>query len=218
MGDEERPTYTWGEGSEASYLSDEAVESGSRVSVRYPSGDSYVGTFTLDKKKDHGTYTMTSEGEPDEEGNPTVLKSVYEGYFGDGGRTGLGKMTFENGEVYYGIWANDKPNGRGSYSYSNGDVYSGSWAEGRRSGKGTYKYAKDGSMLVGDWENDKLVRGNFKVADGTEISSFFNGNIPVGLGLIRTSKHVSTGMFVSQGDDGDEISESKWASEAIYNN
>lgn len=215
MGDEERPTYSWGGSETASYLSDEAVESGAEVTVQYPSGDSYVGTFTLDKTKDKGTYTMISEGEPDDEGNPTVLKSVYDGNFGDGGRSGLGKMTFENGEVYYGIWANDKPHGDGSYSYGNGDVYSGSWSDGKRSGRGTYKYAKDGSMLVGDWEGDRLVRGTFKVADGSEVSSFFNGNIPVGLGLIRTAKHVSTGLFVGQGDDPQE---SKWSSEAIYNN
>ena len=170
LSDEENPTYSWGSQS-ASYLSDEAVESGAKITVNYPNGDIYNGTFTLDKEKDVGSYTTVTEGEPDEEGNPTKAVATYEGSFSGGLRSGLGKMTYPNGETYYGIWKEDKPDGDGSYSYANGDIYSGKWVAGSRSGKGAYKYSKDGSVVVGDWDSDKLVRGTWKRANGSEVGS-----------------------------------------------
>ena len=98
MGDEEVPTYEWAGGESTTYVSDSHVEAGTTCKVKYPSGDVFEGTFTLDKEKEEGTYTMSIPGEDDEEGNPTFQYSVYSGAFSKNLRSGAGTQTYPNGE------------------------------------------------------------------------------------------------------------------------
>lgn len=91
------------------------------------------------KGKPHGYVTIT-ETKDDPKG-----KIVYEGFFKDGKRDGLGEQVFESGDIYNGGWMNGKLHDRGVYYFANGDKFIGMWKEGLYDGVGVFHYT-DGSM------------------------------------------------------------------------
>lgn len=112
----------------------------------------------------------------------TLVKIVaaYEGNYVDGVKSGVGKMTFPNGDIYHGEWKDDRMNGDGSFMYANGDIFSGKFEGGIRSGKGTYEFAEDKSLLVGNWTDNTITDGKWMFKDGGSYVGHFEGGKPIG--------------------------------------
>ncbi len=119
--------------------------------------------------------------------------SKYTGHFQNGLRHGIGKMTYQdgnvyegpfvmgkkqgengtmifvsNGDKYVGQWSNDQPNGRGKYYFATKERYEGEFKNGTFDGQGTMYYA-DGASFTGGWsKNLKNGTGVFRSVDGKE--------------------------------------------------
>jgi hypothetical protein len=103
-----------------------------------PLGGYENGTYTGKMNMDNGH--RTGIGRMDYDKFPTKIKNydpdyhIYYGNFEDDLRSGFGKMTY----------------------YDNDYTYEGDWKEGNKNGFGK-EIHKDGSIFVGEWENDMAV-------------------------------------------------------------
>jgi radial spoke head protein 1 len=183
--------------------------------VVYANGDSFEGMFNdLKQRHGKGTYSYqnapVAEGEEeagDEEGSEgkKSAAAVYSGDFRFGKKDGVGKMKYPNGSIYNGSWKNDIKSGSGSYTYPNGDVYTGRWSNDVKSGRGSYYFAKNGSTLVGTWENGTMKSGKWVHADNTSYHGSFNGSAPQGSGVYYfKSGNVLEGKYESKTNGEDE--------------
>ncbi|KAM3137522.1 hypothetical protein pb186bvf_010312 [Paramecium bursaria] len=102
----------------------------------------------------------------------------YEGDFIKNLKHGIGKLVYKDKGEYYGQWENGQRHGEGIFTYVNKDVYSGWWAFGKKDGKGTYVYADTGARLVGDWKENKIVKGKWILPNGTFFEGIFENNKP----------------------------------------
>jgi hypothetical protein len=91
---------------------------------------------------------------------------TYEGEVRGDMRHGMGKMTYNNGNIYEGEWKNDKRHGKGKFTYPNGTYYEGEYENEIRSGNGVCTYP-DGSKYVGAWK--------LGLRDGVGTMEFSNG-------------------------------------------
>jgi hypothetical protein len=73
----------------------------------------------------------------------------YDGTLVMGLRQGKGAFTWANGQRYEGDWVADRPEGQGSMRFVNGDQYQGSLLAGTPTGRGTMSYAF-GDRYVGE--------------------------------------------------------------------
>jgi len=166
----------------------------------YLSGDTYEGTYVEGIRAGKGLYTFKKFGD------------TYEGQYEENRKHGMGKMIYRNnttgedeeaepeenavprGGSYLGAFSagmrgcNAEANpaevaSEGTFSYSNGDVYVGQWKAGKKWGKGSYMYAKDGTKLIGEWENGKMTSGKWIFPNGTFYSGKFRYNKPFGKGV-----------------------------------
>ncbi|KAL6078343.1 agglutinin-like protein 2 [Balamuthia mandrillaris] len=107
-------------------------------------------------------------------------------------------ITFPDGREYSGEWENDQPNGQGcernpnlrylssSPSHNNENItiteeqdcfcYVGQFVNGKKQGKGSLRRGhRDGEVLVeGAWEDNRLLRGKERSADGTIYEGEFS--------------------------------------------
>ncbi len=90
--------------------------------------------------------------------------------------------TFSGKGVYQGYWENNYRHGEGVFTYANGDVYSGWFRFGNKEGTGTYYSAATNMKLTGEWKENKIVSGNWELANGTLFQGKFNDNKPNGVG------------------------------------
>lgn len=189
------------------------VKSAGPGKAKYPNGDEFVGAFNEAGQREGGqcTYTWNTaeganpwvpEGGYPEEGAPTVK---YEGGFAEGVKSGLGRISYPNGDRYQGLWAGGKKNGQGTFYYASGDIYSGNWENDQRSGKGTYVFAKDRSQLIGEWSAGQLGVGKWVFEDGTSYHGQFKNCKPIGKGVFYfPNGNQQEGEYVEEGDDEDE--------------
>jgi radial spoke head protein 1 len=183
--------------------------------VVYANGDTFEGLFN-DMKQRHGkgVYSYSTapvadgEDEPeadDAEGKSSAAAATFTGDFRFGKKEGFGKMKYPNGSVYNGAWTKDQRHGAGSYTYPNGDVYTGRWSNDIKSGRGSYFFAKNGSTLVGTWENGNMTNGKWVQSDNTSYHGAFNGSTPTGTGLFYfKSGNVLEGKYESKSTGEDE--------------
>ena len=112
-----------------------------------------------------GTYVgqVNQAGEPHGEGTFIYKKDdekkrvSYEGGFENGKRVGIGKISWQGGDVYYGNFANDNINGRGIWTYRKDDMmdtldYVGEVKNGIREGEGVLRFV-DGRSYTGTFKN-----------------------------------------------------------------
>ena len=112
-----------------------------------------------------------------------VEKAKYEGNYLNGQKSGVGKMTYPNGDVYEGEWVADKFNGEGTYTYKkSGDIYSGSWLNGKKHSFGRYEYEGDRSMLIGNWDNGQFKTGKWEFKGAGYYEGTFKFGRPLGTG------------------------------------
>ena len=182
-----------------------------RARAEYPNGDVYVGDFDEEgQKHGQGTYTYAVPAvredpeDPDSEVVTEASSYSYTGGWADNQRSGVGKMTYPNGDSYHGQWLNGLRHGQGAYVKANGDMYSGAWSEGSKFGQGVYVYAADGSQLVGKWVQNKFKQGVWKMKDGTvyetEGTGRFVRNLPEGPGAFTFpgTGNVQRGEFITK--------------------
>ncbi|MGE5579060.1 MAG: trypsin-like peptidase domain-containing protein [Bacillota bacterium] len=116
--------------------------------------------------------------------------ATYVGQIDEYGKPhGLGKFTWNNGDVYDGTWYHGSRSGLGTYTWANGQVYAGTWYEGLRSGLGEMTYP-DGSRYSGyylmdymhglgtyTWPNGDSLRGEWKMdrVDGIAMYTWADG-------------------------------------------
>ena len=217
MGDEDtsptyRVTYLDGDMADLTHLSRPG-----RARVVYANGDTFEGMFnSMKQRHGKGIYSYqkapVAEGEDeggdeDSEGKSNAAAAVYSGDFRLGKKQGAGKMKYPNGSVYNGSWTADQRNGTGSYTYPNGDVYTGRWANDTKTGRGSYYFAKNGSTLVGTWENGTMKTGKWVHSDNTSYHGSFQGSAPQGSGIYYfKSGNVLEGKYESK-TNGDEDEE-----------
>ena len=102
----------------------------------------------------------------------------YEGEFVKGRRTGKGILTWANGDKYEGDFIEGKRTGKGVLTWANGDKYEGDFVEGKRTGKGTLTLVS-GDKYEGDFIQGFLTgEGVFSWADGDIYKgSFVEGEL-----------------------------------------
>lgn len=151
-------------------------------------GDKYEGYYEENKKHGFGKMMYTSKSGADDDADadkPSMREGTYLGYFSAGMR---GRKNAE-----------DKGESDGTFTYANGDIYVGQWMQGKKHGKGTYSYAKDGTKLVGDWVEGKIVRGEWIFPNGTFYSGKFRYNKPFGKGVwVFKNGNQMTGEYVQK--------------------
>jgi len=53
------------------------------------------------------------------------------------------------------------------YIYPNKDVYSGEWKNGKKHGQGTYVFSATGMKYIGEWYENKFLKGKWTYPNGT---------------------------------------------------
>ena len=100
------------------------------------------------QKLDSGGFSFQGEGTLyDERG-----RSVYQGNWLNGKRSGKGTAWLADGIIYSGNWIDDQQDGQGTYLFSTGEEYQGNFLKGKKHGQGTYTFA-DGGKYLGDFRD-----------------------------------------------------------------
>jgi hypothetical protein len=76
------------------------------------------------------------------------------------------------------------PDGIGKASFQNGQVYEGSWRVGHQEGQGSLSYP-DGSEFIGSFDNGIRKKGILRTAGGTELSGIWKNGKLTGEGSAR---------------------------------
>lgn len=152
----------------------------------YENGETYDGEYVEGVRQGRGTYVF-------------VNGDVYKGAYEENGKHGLGEMKYSSktgaedeepdegaptrGGRFRGYYRKSQRHGEGSFTYVNGDVYCGKWENGKKHGEGTYVYAKDGTQLIGQWVDGKIVNGRWLFPNGIYYIGKFLYNKPTGTGV-----------------------------------
>jgi hypothetical protein len=108
--------------------------------------------------------------------------NLYEGEWRDDKRHGQGKFITATGGLYEGEWKDDMMHGPGKLAYPNGNVYEGEWKDDKRYGHGKFIFS-DGSLYEGAWKNDKWHgRGRFTATSGNVYEGGWKGGKKHGKG------------------------------------
>ncbi len=99
--------------------------------------------------------------------------SEYQGALDGFVRSGIGTLSYANGDIYTGEWKNDEIHGQGKFEYhASSDIYEGNIEGGKKSGFGKYTYKslqEPNTVYEGNYEND-LPNGQGKL-------TFYDGSV-----------------------------------------
>jgi len=163
-------------------------------------GDKYEGFYEENKKHGFGKMVYTkktgdeeADAAAEEEGKPDTRSGTYLGYFTAGER---GTKAGGGG---------DAAMSQGTFTYASKDIYVGEWQGGKKHGKGSYSYAKDGTKLIGDWVQGKIVSGEWIFPNGTFYSGKFRYNKPFGKGVwVFKNGNQLTGEYIQKEQPAEE--------------
>lgn len=68
------------------------------------------------------------------------------------------------------------------YIYQNKDIYSGNWLNSKKHGHGTYVFTATGMKYIGEWSENRFLRGKWSYPNGTYFEGDFQNNKPKGRG------------------------------------
>jgi hypothetical protein len=164
-----------------------AMKDGLHASIKFVTGDAYLGEWRANKPHGQGTLTYRSGNKIEGTSIDYVIYfmmlqsliqtfvciglSVISGEFADGLPHGFGTYWIKDQELglrmsYRGTFANNQRSGQGTMIYANGQKYSGSWAEGVRCGVGRMEYL-NGDVYEGEWAHDmRHGQGTLYLANG----------------------------------------------------
>ena len=91
-----------------------------------------------------------------------------------GSTSGLGSLTYPDGEKYVGEWKDGKKHGQGTDIFSSGNKYEGEYKDGEKHGQGTYTLT-DGNRFEGEWKDGKPWNLTIYNKDGNIIGKWVNG-------------------------------------------
>ena len=155
------------------------IKRAGEASVKYPCGDTYVGWFNDEGKRDgRGEYSWVKAPTEEDDDDEEKVVATYKGAYVSGKRCGSGRFTAPDGSIYDGIWDNGLKSGQGSLVYASKDAYSGEWRNNLRHGKGMYLFKATGSRLNGVWEEGEVKNGTIFHADGSRFEGIFEKNLP----------------------------------------
>ena len=97
--------------------------------------------------------------------------------------SGIGKITWTNGDVYDGTLVKGQRQGKGLFIWANGQRFEGDWVQDTPSGKGKMQFANgnryEGDVVAGIPQG----MGRMQYASGDDYSGRFNAGVPDGRGL-----------------------------------
>ena len=128
---------------------------------------------------------------------------VYEGYFIQGKKNGLGKLTNKKTKVVYeGEWVNDIKEGNGKEIYSDGSVYIGNFTNNKKNSQGKL-YLANGSVYEGEFLNDKINgEGVLRYCDNRVCYGTWKDNVLTGFGKLVCNENVYLGYFNNDRKNG----------------
>lgn len=123
--------------------------------MRYPSGNTYEGEWSLDKKCGNGVMIWKDVDE------------IYLGNWADDQPHGYGEYIWADSaakpslkrcmcNMYRGNWTGGTRSGHGSFFYSDGSQYTGEWTDNQKDGSGVYCHA-DGRVHFGFYAADRML-------------------------------------------------------------
>lgn len=149
----------------------------------YTNGDSYVGSFRMNKRHGNGTATY-ADG------------ATYDGEWFEDERHGCGHLTEKDGTTYEGNFKHDEKHGVGTLERPCGERYTGSFAHNLRKGRGILNLP-DGGSFEGCFDNDAINGlGTMRFACGDEYVGLFKDNKMHGAGTYAfASGDTHTGEY-----------------------
>jgi hypothetical protein len=180
----------------------------------YSNGDSFIGSFSENKKSGYGRYFFKNG-------------DIYSGNYFRDEASGFVEILYANGDKYVGMVSNYELDGQGTYSFFEGSSYQGIWNQGKfsqgnhfdRTGKliysGSYKlqstsFQRDGEGVLyiysdDDDKNVSIYRGNFRdglpngegeyIAGGAKYNGFWIDGEFTGRGFLQTPTVRYEGIF-----------------------
>lgn len=121
---------------------------------------------------------------------------IYEGFFKDNKKDGLGRQCGSKGDIYDGYWRNDKKCGFGVMEIVDKKYkYVGDWKNDQFDGIGNL--ITDDAVYEGEWkENKQHGKGNLVYADGRVYTGAFRKGVIQGYGtLIWPNGHGYAGQW-----------------------
>ncbi|KAK2957660.1 putative Phosphatidylinositol 4-phosphate 5-kinase 5 [Blattamonas nauphoetae] len=133
---------------------------------RFPNGDIYKGEYKKGVRQGPGKYFWKKP----------IAK--YSGTYENHKKEGYGLMKYPDGSSYDGQFHEGRRHGDGTYTYPNGDTYIGQWENGKKHGKGTHTFKQDGNQYIGVWRAGQIIRGVWKIKDGSYYVGQFDKQRP----------------------------------------
>lgn len=138
--------------------------------ITFSDGSVYEGNFVENNIEGFGKLIW-----------PKSENKIYEGEWLNNVMEGRGKMTWlSNGKVYDGFYCDDKKHGLGCFSWGTGEKWVGYWKDGIRHGKGILIDKEYKILEKGDWTMGKKIVDydpeNEKLEGFEEIFAFAEGN------------------------------------------
>jgi hypothetical protein len=123
-------------------------------------------------------------------------------------KDGTKQVEYKDG-TYHGVFKNGKRNGKGTMKYNDGSLYVddgslyvGQWENDKRHGKGNMKY-KDGSVYEGEWKDGKRNgKGTMKYNDGSVYEGQWENNKRHGKGNM---KYKDGSVYEGEWEDGKKV-------------
>eukprot|EP01059_Diplonema_ambulator_P008732 TRINITY_DN18443_c0_g1_i1.p1 TRINITY_DN18443_c0_g1~~TRINITY_DN18443_c0_g1_i1.p1 ORF type:complete len:513 (+),score=133.16 TRINITY_DN18443_c0_g1_i1:172-1539(+) len=123
--------------------------------ISYENGDTYHGQVHNNRRNGNGVTTYACGG-------------TLSCWWVDDRPNGYGERRWPDGSIFEGMWKDGKPSGQGWMRYSDGCIYYGRWRDGNREGQGELYDPTSGTVLLGQWEDDRQVAVVYKLAEGGE--------------------------------------------------
>ena len=139
--------------------------------------------------------------------------SLYEGEFKNGKKNGIGIYYWKDNSVYFGNWLDNNCHGFGVFKNGNKSKYQGEFLYNKRSGYGELIKYNNGSFYFGFWSNNKRkgfgVEFSHRKDENAKIYvGFWNGDYRHGYGLIL-NKYYKTMYGMWKKNQAKEIFKTK---------
>lgn len=126
----------------------------------------YIGTFKGAAKHGHGVLKFKDgleyKGQIEENiisgyGIAILKDRIYEGFWENNQKHGLGLEKCSDGRLYVGSFATDRKEGYGEYTWANGSQFKGFFKNGKQHGEGVF-ISQKGVSKKGIWHNGKRTK------------------------------------------------------------
>lgn len=118
---------------------------------------------------------------------------VYEGYWKNSKKNGLGILVYTNGNYYFGEFQDDNFQGYGTIYLKNGENYAGQWANGKMHGLGIVKSNTQNN--AGIWKEGKMTSIESTEVSSNKPTNCVAGNCTKGYGRITEGKETIEAIF-----------------------